>query len=190
MYDFEYHRASSVDDAAAKLDGASDGTILAGGQTLIPTLKQRLASPSDVIDIGGIGDLKAISAEGGGVTIGAMATHAEVAASDAVRGAIAGLAALAGGIGVVVGVQVIAELFGAHARCVTQEIADVLVRPVELFGLGVDLDAVAGGKQHHFADVVAADEIVQRLGPTPLGHGHGFEDVEGGGAMIQPEYYD
>jgi carbon-monoxide dehydrogenase medium subunit len=99
MYNFEYHRASSVDDAAAKLGGASDGTLLAGGQTLIPTLKQRLASPSDVVDIGGIGDLKAISAEGGGVTIGAMATHAEVAASDAVRGAIPGLADLAGGIG-------------------------------------------------------------------------------------------
>ena len=99
MYNFEYHRASSVDDAAAKLGSASDGTLLAGGQTLIPTLKLRLASPSDVIDIGGIGDLKAISAEGGGVTIGAMATHAEVAASDAVRGAIPGLADMAGGIG-------------------------------------------------------------------------------------------
>jgi carbon-monoxide dehydrogenase medium subunit len=99
MYNFEYHRASSVDDAAAKLGGASDGTLLAGGQTLIPTLKQRLASPSDVIDIAGVADLKGISAEGGGVTIGAMTTHAEVAASDVVRSAIPALAEMAKGIG-------------------------------------------------------------------------------------------
>ncbi|MDP6345433.1 MAG: xanthine dehydrogenase family protein subunit M [Alphaproteobacteria bacterium] len=96
MYNFNYQRASSLDDAVAKLGAASDGTLLAGGQTLIPTLKQRLASHSDVIDLSGIGDLRGISADGGGVTVGALTRHAEVAASADVPAA---LAALADGIG-------------------------------------------------------------------------------------------
>lgn len=99
MYNFAYHRAGSVADAAAALGKADDGKLLAGGQTLIPTLKQRLASPSDVIDLGGIKELKGIKAGGGGVTIGAMTTHAEVASSADVQKAIPALAALAGGIG-------------------------------------------------------------------------------------------
>ncbi len=99
MYDFNYQRPATVADAAAALSGAADGALLAGGQTLIPTLKQRLASPSDVIDLSGIAELKGISAEGGSVRIGAMTSHAEVAASAAVAGAIPALAALAGGIG-------------------------------------------------------------------------------------------
>ncbi len=99
MYDFSYHLPGSLDEAASALAGAEDGALLAGGQTLIPTLKQRLASPSDVVDLGGIAELRGISAAEGVVTIGAMTTHAEVAASAAVGAAIPALAALAGGIG-------------------------------------------------------------------------------------------
>jgi len=99
MYDFQYHRPGSVADAAAALSGAAEGIYLAGGQTLIPTLKQRLGSPSDLVDLGRIADLKGITAGGGGVTIGAMTIHAEVAASADVQGAIPALAALAGDIG-------------------------------------------------------------------------------------------
>ena len=99
MHNFAYHRPSSVADAAKALGGSSDAKILAGGQTLLPTLKQRLASPADVVDLGGVAELKGIKAEGDGITIGAMTTHAEVAGSAAVKGAIPALAALAGGIG-------------------------------------------------------------------------------------------
>jgi len=99
MYGFEYHRPGSVADAASALGGADDGKFLAGGQTLLATMKQRLASPSDLVDLGGIADLKGISVSGGTVTIGAMTTHAEVAASADVQGAIPSLAALAGNIG-------------------------------------------------------------------------------------------
>ena len=77
---------------------AEDGTFLAGGHTLIPTLKQRLAMPSDVVDLAGL-DMTGISVSGGAVTIGAGATHASVAASGDVRGAIPALADLAGHIG-------------------------------------------------------------------------------------------
>ncbi|WP_437126590.1 FAD binding domain-containing protein [Pelagibius marinus] len=99
MYDFNHHRPASVEDAAKALTGASDGKILAGGQTLIPTLKQRLASPSDIIDLGGIAALKGIKEEGGNIVIGAMTTHATVAGDATVKAKIPALAALADGIG-------------------------------------------------------------------------------------------
>ncbi len=54
MKNFTYHRPGSVEEAAKTLSAASDGTLMAGGMTLVPTLKQRLASPSDVVDLGGV----------------------------------------------------------------------------------------------------------------------------------------
>ncbi len=99
MYDFAYHRPSSAADAAALLAKNGDAKAVAGGMTLIPTLKQRLAQPSDLVDLGGAADLKGIKLEGGGITIGAMTTHAEVARSAEVQKTIPALAHLAGGIG-------------------------------------------------------------------------------------------
>ncbi|MEQ8344811.1 MAG: xanthine dehydrogenase family protein subunit M [Sneathiellaceae bacterium] len=99
MYEFAYEKPSSIDEAAKLLQSADDPKILAGGQTLIPTMKQRLAQPSHLIDLAGIGDLAGISAGGSSVTIGALTTHAAVAASKDVAKAIPSLAALAGHIG-------------------------------------------------------------------------------------------
>lgn len=99
MYDFNYHRPSSVADAVSALGGADDGKLVAGGQTLLPTMKQRLASPSDLVDLGGIADLVGISTDGSTLTIGAMTTHAAVAESGDVQSAIPALASLADGIG-------------------------------------------------------------------------------------------
>ena len=99
MYNFEYHRPKSVADAVAALKKASDGKLVAGGQTLIPTLKQRLAQPSDLVDLSGVKELAGIKVDGKTVTIGAMTRHAEVAASAEVAKAIPALAALASGIG-------------------------------------------------------------------------------------------
>ena len=95
MYDFNFQSASSIDDAAARLSAADDGTVMAGGQTLIPVLKQRLAKPSDVISLAGAG-LSGITNSGDSVTIGAMTTHSEVAASTDVP---AVLRSVAEGIG-------------------------------------------------------------------------------------------
>ena len=95
MYDFNFQSASGIDDAAARLSAAEDGTVMAGGQTLIPVLKQRLAKPSDVISLAGAG-LSGITNNGDSVTIGAMTTHAEVAASTDVP---AVLRSVAEGIG-------------------------------------------------------------------------------------------
>ena len=82
MYAFEYHRPTTLADATSLLKGAADGKFMAGGQTLIPTLKQRLASPSDVVDLSGIAELGGVREEGGRLVIGAMARHAEVAATS------------------------------------------------------------------------------------------------------------
>ena len=98
MYQFNYRRASSVENAADLRADADDGVYLAGGMTLIPTLKQRLAAPSDVIDVGGLDDLRGIDV-GATVRIGALTTHADVAASAEVRDAIPALSDLAEGIG-------------------------------------------------------------------------------------------
>ena len=99
MYATTYHLAGDVAEAAALFADASEARYLAGGQTLIPTMKQRLAAPSDLIDISRLAELKGIAASGEVVTIGAAATHAEVERSDAVRRAIPALAGLAGLIG-------------------------------------------------------------------------------------------
>ncbi|GAB4377080.1 MAG: xanthine dehydrogenase family protein subunit M [Kiloniellaceae bacterium] len=99
MYDFTHHRPASVDAAVAALTGADDGKIMAGGMTLIPTLKQRLASPSDIVDLGAIAALKGIKEEGGKIVVGAMTTHAAVAADATVKAKIPALAHLADGIG-------------------------------------------------------------------------------------------
>jgi carbon-monoxide dehydrogenase medium subunit len=97
MYAFDYHRPASVRDAQSLLkDGAK---LLAGGQTLIPTMKQRLASPSAIVDLGTIGELRKIEQTGGALVIGAMTTHAEIAESKTVASALPGLAAVAGVIG-------------------------------------------------------------------------------------------
>jgi len=99
MYEFNYQRPGSLDEALEALSSAADGQLMAGGMTLIPTLKQRLASPSDVIDLAGVPGLSGIEQTGGQIVIGAMTPHAEVVASPAVRSAIPALVDLAGQIG-------------------------------------------------------------------------------------------
>src|SRR5262245_19984596 len=99
MYAFQYHRAQSVADAARLLAANSEAKLLAGGHTLLPTMKLRLASPKAIVDLSRVAELKGIDRKGSALVIGAMTTHAEVADSSVVKSAIAGLAALAGMIG-------------------------------------------------------------------------------------------
>jgi len=99
MYDFAYHRPTSLADAVKLLGADKEAKALAGGQTLIPTLKQRLAKPSGLVDLGGVAELKGIKLAGKTLTVGAGVTHAEVAASADVQKAIPALAQLAGQIG-------------------------------------------------------------------------------------------
>jgi aerobic carbon-monoxide dehydrogenase medium subunit len=99
MYPFNYHRPATVRKAAGLLAKLEEGKLLAGGHTLLPTMKQRLASPSDIVDLGGVEGLDTIELKGRRLHIGAMARHGDVANSDVVKEAIPALAQLAGGIG-------------------------------------------------------------------------------------------
>ena len=98
MYEFAYHRPNSIRKASS-LSASGEAKFLAGGQTLLPTMKQRLASPDALIDLAGIEALQGIELKGRTLHIGAMSRHADVASSAVVREAIPALAALAGGIG-------------------------------------------------------------------------------------------
>src|SRR3954468_6540512 len=98
MYEFEYRRAANLEDAPKRL-ADEDAKLVAGGMTLIPTLKFRLAKPSELIDLGGIANLKGITEDGNAVVIGAMTRHADVHRSDVVKRVIPSLAAMAGMIG-------------------------------------------------------------------------------------------
>ena len=99
MYAFQYHRPQTVADAAKLLASSNEAKLLAGGHTLIPTMKQRLAGPKAIVDLGRVSELKGIDKKGGTLVIGAMTTHAEVAGSEVVRGALPALCVLAGMIG-------------------------------------------------------------------------------------------
>ena len=98
MQAFTYTTPGTVADAA-RLAATEDAKLIAGGQTLLQSMKLGLIAPSTVIDLGAIAELKGISVDGGKVKIGAGCTHAEVAASKAVLDAIPALAELAGHIG-------------------------------------------------------------------------------------------
>ncbi|MCY4142081.1 MAG: xanthine dehydrogenase family protein subunit M [Gammaproteobacteria bacterium] len=95
MYSFNYHRAQSIDEARDMYSSGQDPVYLAGGMTLIPSIKQRLSSPNEVIDLGAIDSMKGTLTSGTSIRIGGLTTHSEVASTST----IAALAALAGGIG-------------------------------------------------------------------------------------------
>jgi len=99
MYDFEFHRPTSIEEARQILADNEDAKLIAGGMTMLPTMKMRLASPTDLVDLSNISALYGLRDGGEFLEIGAMVTHAEIAASDAVRKEIPALAHLAGLIG-------------------------------------------------------------------------------------------
>jgi carbon-monoxide dehydrogenase medium subunit len=99
MYQTTYHRASSVDEAVSLFGKSGEAKFLAGGQTLLPVMKQRLAGPSDVIDLAKIKELIGVEASGDALTIKAATPHYDVATSEAAKKAIPALAYLASVIG-------------------------------------------------------------------------------------------
>jgi aerobic carbon-monoxide dehydrogenase medium subunit len=99
MHAFEYHRPASTKEAVNLLSKNDEARFLAGGQSLVQAMKLRLASPSDLVDLGGLKELSFVKASKDGVEIGAMTRHADVASSSEVKKSIPALAALAGIIG-------------------------------------------------------------------------------------------
>lgn len=154
MYQFSYHKPATVEEAVTLYGEAEDGLYLSGGQTLIPTLKQRLAAPSDLIDLSGIESLKGIRVEDGVVRVGAFTRHADVAGSPDIRKALPVLAALAGHIGDAQ-VRNLGTLGGSVAN--SDPAADY---PAAVIGLGATL--------HTQNRSIAADDYFQDLFETAL----------------------
>jgi carbon-monoxide dehydrogenase medium subunit len=99
MYATTYHRPATLAEAARLLADNPDAKLLAGGQTLLPTMKQRLAAPSGLIDIGRLKELKVIEVGADAIVIGAGCTHADIADGATVRGVLPSLADLASVLG-------------------------------------------------------------------------------------------
>ncbi|MES2512208.1 MAG: xanthine dehydrogenase family protein subunit M [Pseudomonadota bacterium] len=100
MYSFKFHRASSVADSLASFGQYGDARFLAGGQTLLASLKLRLAQPDGLVDLGQLAELKGIHVVAGqSITLGAMTTHAEVAGSPEVAAGLGSLSDMASHIG-------------------------------------------------------------------------------------------
>lgn len=157
MYTFNYHRPESLDDAAGLYQDAEDGIYLAGGQTLIPTMKQRLAAPSDVIDLARVPGLTDIASGTGEVTVGAFARHAAVAADAGVKARLPVLAYLAECIGDGQ-VRNRGTLGGSLAN--SDPAADY---PAAVIGLGATI--------HTNVRTIAADEYFRDLFETALNPG-------------------
>jgi aerobic carbon-monoxide dehydrogenase medium subunit len=154
MYPFNFHRPASLDEALACYRAADDGLYLAGGQTLIPTLKQRLAAPSDLIDLARLPELTGIDVRDDRVSIGAFTRHADVANDPAVRRVLPVLADLAGQIGDRQ-VRAMGTLGGSVAN--SDPAADY---PAALMGLGATV--------HTNTRSIAADEFFLNLFETAL----------------------
>ena len=99
MYNFQFHRPTGLRQASNMMGKLEEAKILAGGQTLIPTMKLRLASPNNLVDLNTVEGLSGIEVKGRSIVIGAMTRHVEVATSAAVKENIPALAYLAGLIG-------------------------------------------------------------------------------------------
>jgi carbon-monoxide dehydrogenase medium subunit len=99
MYEFTYHKPATLNEASSILKANDEAKILAGGMTLIPTMKMRLARPSDLVDLAAIEGLSGIKEVGDAIEIGAMTRHADVAGNALVQKWIPALAELADGIG-------------------------------------------------------------------------------------------
>ncbi|HCL86613.1 MAG TPA: carbon monoxide dehydrogenase [Comamonadaceae bacterium] len=161
MYDFTYERPTSRD--AAQSLARAGGQLLAGGQTLLPSMRLRLAAPGQVIDLAGVADLAGIRREDGALAIGAMTRHYQVAESADVQSAIPALAQLAAGIG---DRQVRARgtLGGSVAN--NDPAADY---PAAVLGLGATV--------HTTQRQIAADDFFQGLFATALDEGELITDI-------------
>jgi carbon-monoxide dehydrogenase medium subunit len=164
MYALSYVKAKSVKEAADFLASHPDAKLLAGGMTLIPTLKLRLAKPTHLVDIGGLAELRKIELKAGKLVVGAGATHCEVSRSPVVRKAIPALAELASVIGDPQ-VRNLGTIGGSLAN--NDPAADY---PAAVLGLGA---TVVTTKRE-----IGADKFFQGMFATALGEGEIVVRVE------------
>lgn len=197
--DFEYRKAGSIAEAVQLLSDNPGAKILAGGHSLIPLMRFRLARPETVIDIGGIANLKGISISGDTINIGALTTHAEIASSADVQRANGLLAEAAGGIGDPA-VRNRGTIGGnlAHADPASDwaTVLTALGSTVSTQGPGGSRTIAVGDLiEDAFATVLAEDEIIttvsvpvlaanQRAEYAKMAHPASFYAVVGGAVVV------
>lgn len=164
MYDFAYHKPSSVADAVKILSADPDARAISGGQTLLPALKHRLNKPSAVVDLSGIAELRGIRREGDKLVVGALTKHKEIAESAEVKAAIPALAKMAQHIGDIQ-VRNRGTIGGSVAN--NDPAADY---PSAVLGLGA---TVVTDKRR-----IAADEFFQGMFTTALEQGELVTAIE------------
>ena len=164
MYDFAYHKPSSVADAVKILSADPDARPISGGQTLLPALKHRLNKPSAVVDLSGIAELRGIRREGDKLVVGALTKHKEIAESAEVKAAIPALAKMAQHIGDIQ-VRNRGTIGGSVAN--NDPAADY---PAAVLGLGA---TVVTDRRR-----VAADDFFQGMFTTALGQGELVTAIE------------
>jgi aerobic carbon-monoxide dehydrogenase medium subunit len=164
MYDFAYHKPSSVADAVKLLSSDPDARAISGGQTLLPALKHRLNKPSAVVDLSGIAELKGIRREGDKLVVGALTKHKEIAESAEVKAAVPALAKMAQHIGDIQ-VRNRGTIGGSVAN--NDPAADY---PSAVLGLGA---TVVTDKRR-----IAADEFFQGMFTTALEQGELVTAIE------------
>ena len=174
MYNFEFHRPTGLRQASNMLGKLDEAKILAGGQTLIPTMKLRLASPNNLIDLNTVDGLSGIELKGRSIVIGAMTRHVEVANSDVVKQNLPALAYLAGLVGDPA-VRYRGTIGGSLAN--NDPNADY---PAAALGLGATIITTKGKYEADnffkglFETVLAPDEIVTKVS-FPLAKKAGYE---------------
>jgi carbon-monoxide dehydrogenase medium subunit len=162
-YELQYHRPTTIAQAQALFSSSQDARFLAGGQTLIPVMKQRLANPSHLIDLSHLKELSSIGVNDDAVVIGSGVRHFQVEDSPEIRRAIPALARLAGMIGDPA-VRHLGTLGGSLAN--NDPAADY---PAAALGLGATIITTSG--------VVAADRFFLGMFQTALGEGEIIREV-------------
>ena len=164
MYAFDYTRPTTLAEAIEAMKG-EDAQAIAGGQTLIPTLKQRLASPATLVDLTRIAEIRGIGRKGDAISIGAGTRHGEVAASEEVKRAIPALAHLAGHIGDPQ-VRNLGTIGGSLANNDPSA-----CYPAAALGLGATIHTSSGRE-------IAADDYFQGMFATALDEGELITSVD------------
>jgi len=164
MYQFNYHTPTTLEEARALFADAEDGIYLAGGQTLIPTMKQRLAAPTDVIDLAGVSGMTGIDVSADVVRVGALTRHDEVASSAQIQSTLPVLSEVAGGIGDGQ-VRNVGTMGGAIAN--SDPAADY---PAAVIGLGATI--------HTQSREIAADDYFKNLFETALEPGEIITSID------------
>ena len=164
MYDFTYHKPSSVADAVKMLAADPEAKAMSGGHTLLPALKHRLNRPSALVDLSGIAEMKGIRRVGNTIVIGALATHNEVTNSAEVQAAIPALAYMAKHIGDIQ-VRNRGTIGGSVAN--NDPAADY---PSAVLGLGATI--------HTSKRKIAADDFFQGMFTTALEEGELLVAIE------------